>query len=209
MKHGDEGANIGTRFLGEETNNNSFHGLTGYFDKMYDNVYGAASQAGVESPDLSVNNNTATTFLAPYQLARSKAKRAATVKSNLRNKAILEAASAHGWLPPTEANTKAREFNKVNGKDFIALVDIMRASSGLLNRGETLHPSLGRAFNNLPNEVRPSLSSLARHNIRYGKGTTMENSGLLERMTSQSSRGNNVINSLTEANNEITHMVPA
>ena len=209
MKHGDEGANIGTRFLGEETNNNSFHGLTGYFDKMYDNVYGAASQAEVNFPDLSINNNTATTLLAPYQLARSKAKREATVRANLRSKAILEAAAAHGWLPPTEANTKAREFNKVNGKDFVALVDIMRGSSGLLNRGETLHPSLGRAFNKLPNEVRPSLNSLARHNIRYGKGATMENSGLLERMTSQSSIANNVINSLVGATNEITHMVPA
>jgi hypothetical protein len=209
MKHGDEGANIGTRFLGEESNDNSFHGLTGYFDKMYDNVYGAASQMEVTSPDLAVNNNQATTFLEPYQLARSKAKRDTTIRSNLRNKAILEAAAAHGWLPPTEANVKAREFNKVEGKDFVALVDIMRASSGLLNRGERLHTSLGKAFGKLPVDARPSLNSLARHNIRYGKGATMENSGLLERMTTQSSIGNNVIKSLTEANNEITHMVPA
>jgi len=208
-KHGKEGANIGTRFLGEESNNNSFHGLTGYFDKMYDNVYGANSQAIVESPDLSIDNNQSTTFLEPYQLARSKTKRDITVKSNLRNKAILEAAAIHGWLAPTESNIKAREFNKVNGKDFIALVDIMRASSGLLNRGETLHPSLAKAYNSLPSEAKPSLNSFARHNITYGKGKTRENSGLLERMTSQSSIGNNVINSLTGASNEITHMVPA
>ena len=105
--------------------------------------------------------------------------------------------------------SKAREFNKVKGKDFIALVDIMRASSGLLNRGETLHPSLAKAYNSLPSEAKPSLNSFARHNITYGKGKTRENSGLLERMTSQSSIGNNVINSLTGASNEITHMVPA
>jgi len=85
----------------------------------------------------------------------------------------------------------------------------MRASSGLLNRGERPHSSVGRAYGKLPPEVRPSLNSLARHNIKYGKGATMENSGLLERMTSQSQIGNQVIKALTEANNEITHMVPA
>ena len=209
MKHGKEGANIGTRFLGEESNNNSFHGLTGYFDKLYDNIYGAKSELEITEPDLSTDANTATNFLAPYQLARSKRKRETTVRSNMRGKAILEAAAAHGYLPPTQANIKAREFNKVSGDDFIALIDIMRASSGLLNRGERPHSSVGRAYGKLPPEVRPSLNSLARHNIRYGKGATMENSGLLERMTSQSQIGNQVIKALTEANNEITHMVPA
>jgi len=57
---------------------------------MYDNVYGANSQAIVESPDLSIDNNQSTTFLEPYQLARSKTKRDITVKSNLRNKAYLK-----------------------------------------------------------------------------------------------------------------------
>jgi len=209
IKHGEEGANIGTRFLGEESNSNSFHGLTGFFDRIYDNVYGASSQAAVTDPDMSVDSNLGTNFLEPYQLARSKTKRNITVRANLRNKAILEAAAEHGWLPPTESNLKSREFNKVKGKDFIALIDIMRASSGLLNRGETVHPSLGKVFSSLPAEFRPSLNSLARHNIRYGKGNTMENSGLLSRMTSQSDIGNNVIKALTEATNEITHMVPA
>ena len=209
MKHGKEGANIGTRFLGEESNNNSFHGLTGYFDKMYDNVYGAASEAEVTTPDLSIESNRSTRFLEPYQLARSKSKQNTTVRTNMRNKAILEAAAAHGYLPPTQANIKAREFNKVSGDDFIALVDIMRASSGLLNRGERPHSSIGKAFSKLPPEARPSLNSLSRHNIRYGKDDTFNNSGLLERMTSQSQIGNQVIKALTEANNEITHMVPA
>ena len=208
-KYGKTGANIGTRFLGEENNNNSFHGLTGYFDKMYDNVYGADSQAIVEDPDLSIDNNRTSTMFEPYQLARSESKREGVIRSNLRNKAILEAAGNHNWLPPTESNAKDREFNRIEGKDLLALIDIMRGSSGLLYRGEQAHPSLKAAYRKLPSNIKPSKNSMARHNIKYGKGSTLETSGLLNTMTKDSSVSNNVINQLVGASNEITHMVPA
>ena len=208
-KYKDSGANIGTRFLGEETNSNSFHGLTGYFDKLYDQVYGANSEKNVDSPNLAAKDNMQTPFLESYQLARSKAKRDSTLKGNLRKKIVLEAAFKHGYYPPTQANIKKREFNKVNGKDFEALVDIMRASSGMLYRGESPPQTLFDIYKKLPSEYRPSKESFNSNFVQYGRGNTFSDSGLLERMTEQSARYNNVINSLVGATNEITHMVPA
>ncbi len=100
-KHKEGGANIGTMFIGAENSNKSFHGLTGFFDRLYDITYGANSQAEVDSPDLSVSNNQTSSFIEDYQLARSDAKKKATIRGNLKNKAFLELAGKYGWVPPT------------------------------------------------------------------------------------------------------------
>ncbi len=209
-KHREGGANIGTQFIGEENTNNSFHGLTGFFDRMYDSAYGANSQADITNPDLSIDNNRSTSWLTPNQLARSEEKRKSTLKGNLTKKAILEAAHSHGYLPPTEANLEARKFRHVEGADFIALVDIMRASSKILDEGETPHPSMYKALKQLPAELRPAVSNFTYHTVGYnGDSLHAAASGLIRKMGTNSTQRNSVIDSLTNASNEITSMVPA
>ncbi len=209
-RHKEGGANIGTQFVGEENSNNSFHGLTGYFDRIYDSVYGADSQAEISNPDLSINNNQSTTYLTSSQLARDENKRKYVLKSNLTKKAILEAAHFHGYLPPTDANLDARKFNQVEGDDFVSLIDIMRASSKMMDQGETLPLALKKAFRELPTDFRPSAASFTYHTIGYtGDSGAAASSGLLRKMTDKSPYRNKVIDSLVNAGNEITHMVPA
>ena len=208
-KHKEGGANIGTMFIGAENSNKSFHGLTGFFDRLYDITYGANSQAEVDSPDLSVSNNQTSLSLEDYQLARSDAKRKSTIKGNLKNKAFLELAGKYGWIPPTVDNTEARKFNKVSGEEFIALIDLMRAHSGLMEKGEAISKDLAAALRKLPEEFRPSYNSLTRHFEKYGIKGTRETSGLLTDMSEARTSGNDVIRQLTNAYNEITHMVPA
>jgi hypothetical protein len=209
-RHKEGGANIGTQFIGEENTNNSFHGLTGYFDRMYDSAYGANSQSEITDPDLSVDNNRSTPFLTPTQLARSEDKRKRTLKSNLVQKATLEAAHFHGYLPPTEANLNKRKFRQVEGDDFIALIDIMRASSKMLDAGESPHPSLFKVYKQIPSEHRPAPSGFTYHTVGFsGDSKAADSSGLLRKMGRNSTQRNKVIDSLTNAGNEITHMVPA
>ena len=204
-KFGEDGANIGTQFIGGVGAHSSFHGLTGYFDTLYDEVYGAASGSNVDNPDMSIEGNKKTDFLEDYQLARSKKKQDNTIKGNLRKKAILEAAARHGWLPPTTNNLEARKFRKVSGPDFIALIDIMRAGNNIMDRGESLPKSFQDTLRGIPAEYRPKRFNWWTVNYSGGKGE-----GILTEMTERSPKGRNqVIKGLTGAYNEVLHMVPA
>ena len=204
-KFGDDGANIGTQFIGGVGAQSSFHGLTGYFDTLYDEVYGPDSGSNVDNPDMTIKANEKTDFLEDYQLARSKDKRDTTIKGNMRKKAILEAAAQHGWLPPTTNNLESRKFRKVSGPDFIALIDIMRAGNNIMDRGETLPKSFQNALRGIPSEYRPRRFNWWTVNQGGGKGE-----GILTEMTERSPKGRNqVIKGLTGAYNEVLHMVPA
>ena len=85
----------------------------------------------------------------------------------------------------------------------------MRAHSGLMEKGEAISKDLAAALRKLPEEFRPSYNSLTRHFEKYGIKGTRETSGLLTDMSEARTSGNDVIRQLTNAYNEITHMVPA
>ena len=205
-KFGEDGANIGTQFIGGVGAQSSFHGLTGYFDTLYDEVYGADSGSNVDKPDMSIIGNQQTDFLEDYQLARSEQKRETTIKGNMKKKALLEAAAQHGWLPPTANNLEARKFRKVSGPDFIALIDIMRAGNSIMDRAESLPKSLQNALRTIPADYRPKrFNWWTVPNNQQSKGE-----GILTEMTERSTKGRNqVIKGLTGAYNEVLHMVPA
>lgn len=200
------GANIGTQFVGGDGVNSSFHGLTGYFDRIYDMVYGANSDKDTDSPDYSIEANKDSTFYTPTQLARNEDKRKSTVKSNLKNKAILEAASRLGWLAPTAANLDARKFNVVKGPEFSALVDIMRATSGLMLPGNnTIPKALEDAYRKIPSDYFPTKASRSRHMVAY-KQKSRDDGGSTSGMFPKMLERNSVVDNMASADGEITHM---
>ncbi|MDC6465105.1 hypothetical protein PQZ39_01605, partial [bacterium] len=201
------GANIGTQFVGGDSVNSSFHGLTGYFDTLYDQVYGPDSEAKVDNPDLSLEANKKSNFIGQRQLERRPDKQLSVIKRNLKNKAVLEAAFRSGYLPPISENENKRKFYKVDGNQFKDLVDIMRAASGLLLSPSDTPLVLKKAYDKIPKEYRPSNSATARHMRPYNEGSNGDNgaatSGMFVKMTA---KRNAVINNMLTFENEILHL---
>jgi len=201
------GANIGTQFVGGDSVNSSFHGLTGYFDTLYDQVYGPDSEAKVDNPDLSLEGNKKSNFIGQRQLERRPDKQLSVIKRNLKNKAVLEAAFRSGYLPPISENENKRKFYKVDGNQFKDLVDIMRAASGLLLNPSDTPLVLKKAYDKIPKEYRPSNSATARHMRAYTEGSKGDNgaatSGMFVKMTA---KRNAVINNMLTFENEILHL---
>jgi hypothetical protein len=201
------GANIGTQFIGGDSVNSSFHGLTGYFDTLYDQVYGANSESKVSNPDLSLENNKTSTFITQRQLERRPDKQEGTIKRNLKSKAVLEAAFRSGYLPPTSDNENKRKFYKVNGKQFKDLVNIMRAASGLILDASETPLVLKNAYGKIEKGFRPSSGAARRHFVSYNSSSKGDNgaetSGMFVKMTA---KRNMVINNMLNGDGEILHL---
>ena len=201
------GANIGTQFVGGDSVNSSFHGLTGYFDTLYDQVYGANSEATVNEPDMSIEGNKESNFINQRQLDRRPDKQISTIKRNLKSKAVLEAAYRSGYLPPLSENENKRKFYKVDGDQFKDLINIMRANSGLLLNDSDVPLVLKRAYDKIPKEYKPALGAAKRHMVAYTENSRGNNgaatSGMLVKMTA---KRNNVIKNMLNSEGEILHL---
>jgi hypothetical protein len=211
-KYGTDGANIGTQFIaGEDNVNTSFHGLTGYFDRLYDIAYRGAEDT-MDNPDMSVENNLRGNFITSRQYDRSPDKQKSNAKSNLKYKVMLEIARDNGYKPPTEGNDEARRVNRVTGKEFTNLIDIMRAGSGLLNTNEKAIPALFDAWAKLPAGFKVSVASTQYHMVPYSKGrggkeNGSETSGVLSKITGNNPNFvNTVLKNMKGNTGFITHL---
>jgi len=210
-KYGKEGANIGTQFIGgEDSVNKSFHGLTGYFDRLYDIAYRGAEDT-INFPDMSIKGNLRTKYITSRQYDRAPEKEQKQAKTNLRYKAVLEIARDNGYIPPTEGNDEARKVNRISGKEFINLIDIMRANSGLLGTKELPIETLSDAWDKLPDGFKVSLAATRYYMVPYTEDVDKTNgggsSGVISKITGNNLQYvNNVLNKLKDSKGFITHL---